>query len=170
MTWVSPNVYASSRGVTKQAVLKAIKTGRLIKSVKKNDQDKWEVNPEAADLEWEANTDKSKQNNVIRPERPAVQTALFYPDHEMPLTEARRMKEQYNALLAKLQFDLDSGKYVDTETVSSEWFKIVTAAKTKLLALPSKAKANLPHLTPSDIDALDRIVREALEDLSHELN
>jgi phage terminase Nu1 subunit (DNA packaging protein) len=43
---------------------------------------------------------------------------------------------------------------------------MVTAAKTRLLGVPSKAKARIPTLTVRDIEALEDLIAEALEELS----
>ncbi len=173
MTWLSPAAYGATRGVTKQAVLKAIKSGRLPTSCRRVDGKRWEINQQAADAEWDENTAGSKSASLIQPPRAAEQPEFFHPDSgevAMTLMAAKRLKGEYDAKLAKLKYEQDSGLYVKVEDVKAEWFSIVTAVKTKLLAIPSKAKSNLPHLTPADIDMLDRLVREALEDISHELN
>jgi phage terminase Nu1 subunit (DNA packaging protein) len=58
---------------------------------------------------------------------------------------------------------------VSSSEVKLRWSAHVVAARTKLLGLPSRAKQRLPHLTPADLATLDRLIREALEELGGEV-
>jgi phage terminase Nu1 subunit (DNA packaging protein) len=60
-----------------------------------------------------------------------------------------------------------AGKLVDREEFMQLVMKNISEAKTRLLAVPSKAKARVPTLTPADIVALDDLIREALEDIAN---
>jgi phage terminase Nu1 subunit (DNA packaging protein) len=42
---------------------------------------------------------------------------------------------------------------------------VFTACKTRLLAIPSRARQALPHLVAADLGVLEALIREALEDL-----
>ena len=171
------------RGCSSEAVKQAILAGRLKNSVRKKENGKYEVNPEVANLEWQLNTDHTRRFNAKNPDlifRPEPTPAPYVREdikrQEEPslddaaypaISESRAKLESFKAELAKLEHDREVGTLVDAEAVKTEWFKIITEAKTKFLALPAKAKANIPDLTIADTSVLERLVREALEDLSH---
>lgn len=175
MNYCNLSEYARLRGVSSQAVKYAIETGRLKNSVRQKANGKWEVLPDIANVEWDANTDSTKQHNIknkpARPApfiRPGFRPAEAAPqENGISFVEAKAAREYYLAELARLEYEEKSEKLVDAEKVKSAWFKIITETKTKLLALPTKARANMPHLTLGDVSVLERLVREALEELSH---
>lgn len=55
---------------------------------------------------------------------------------------------------------------VPAAEVASEWGTALRAIRARVLAIPSRVRAALPHLTPADMVALDREARAALEDLA----
>lgn len=180
--WVNLSAYGRIRGCSSEAVKQAIKAGRLKNSVRQNQKGKWEVNPEVANLEWHLNTDHTRRFNaknpdlIFRPEptpapfvRTDMQRPVEHPEDCMfpPISESRAKLEAFKAGLAQLEHDKEVGKLVDADAVKAEWFKIVTEAKTKFMALPAKVKANIPRLTVAEVSIVERLVLEALEDLSH---
>ncbi len=177
--WVNLSAFARMRGISSQAVKLAIESGRLKNGARKKENGKYEVNPEVANLEWSMNTNHSMRRNVkdptqkyidttpepyVKPGVDRVQTKTS--DAQESIAESRAMFERYKALLAKQEYEENAGKLVDAEAVKAEWFKLITEAKTKLLALPSKIKAVLPHLKISEVAAIERVLRETLESLS----
>jgi phage terminase Nu1 subunit (DNA packaging protein) len=73
--------------------------------------------------------------------------------------------------LAKEQADAQAlknaalrGELVDAAAVDREWQEIVRAVRSRMLAIPSR----LQHLTAADVSALDREIRDALTELSHD--
>jgi hypothetical protein len=46
--------------------------------------------------------------------------------------------------------------------VEESWAAQIVTARTMLLAIPSRAKSALPHLSVSDCATLDRLIRESL--------
>lgn len=168
MTPVTIAEFAKIKGVSATAVHKAISTGRLVNCLIRNSKYKHpRIDPVVAAQEWERNTDhnKRRQGSDIRlnPERQEpherVQGGAVAPT-------AKNVAESYKARLLKLEYEKKAGQLIDAARVKGEWYKLVTEAKTKILSLPSKAKANLPHLTPADVAMIDRLCREALEDLA----
>jgi len=85
----------------------------------------------------------------------------------MTLAEASALEKEWKAKLAQLDFEERSGKLVPAEEVVAKWVELITISKTKLLAVPGKAKARLPKLTAADVRVLDQLIREALEELGH---
>ena len=174
MNYCNLSEYARLRGVSSQAVRYAIDSGRLKNSVRQKSNGKFEILPDIANIEWDANTDVTKQNNMKnKPSRP---TAFVKPGHQIrtgdnnpaiDFNNAKAQREWYMAELARLEFEQKDGKLIDAEEAKSAWFKIITETKTKFLALPTKARANLPHLTLGDVSVIERLVRESLEELAN---
>lgn len=163
--------FAKIKGVSATAVKKAIDSGRLVNCLVRDPKyKKPRLDPVIAAQEWEKNTDHNKRHtgNDVRPapERAAAfEKAPENPGGQVQPT-AKQILDNYKARLAKLDYEERAGILVNAEKVKAEWLKLITESKTKLLALPSKAKSNLPHLEASDIAALEIMVREALEDLA----
>lgn len=84
---------------------------------------------------------------------------------EITVNEAAAAEKYWKAQLAELDFNERSGKLVPAEEVAARWVELITISKTKLLAVPAKAKARLPKLTAADVRVLDQLIREALEEL-----
>jgi hypothetical protein len=80
--------------------------------------------------------------------------------------EARRVREIYLARLAKLDFDLQSGRLIEADAALAAYARIAHHAKSAFLALASKARGRIPHLTIDDTLVIDGMVREILTDLA----
>jgi phage terminase Nu1 subunit (DNA packaging protein) len=52
------------------------------------------------------------------------------------------------------------------ETVEQAWGRAVNMTRTKILGVPSRAKQQIPHLTPDEIELIRDLLREALEELA----
>ncbi|QFG37294.1 phage terminase Nu1 subunit (DNA packaging protein) [Paracoccus pantotrophus] len=77
------------------------------------------------------------------------------------------------ARLARLQADAQDLKnaalrreLVPAVEVAREWGEALRAIRARVLAIPSRVRSALPHLTPADVAALDRETRAALDDLA----
>jgi hypothetical protein len=158
---VSVAEFAKVQGVSPTAVHKAIASGRL-KNCLINDPSykKPRIDPIMAAKEWERNTEHSKRHigNDVRP--------IPYQSDKRSSPSPREVIDSYKARLLKVEYDKKMGILIDASRVKEEWFKVVTETKTKILSLPSKAKASMPNLTADDILILERLCREALEDLA----
>lgn len=95
-------------------------------------------------------------------QRPADDESSRLPS----ITSSKQLKEVYLARLAKLEFDEKNGRLVNAEHLKIEMTNMITAAKSKLLGVPSKAKGQLTHLTVSDIEYFEELISEALEDIA----
>ncbi len=60
------------------------------------------------------------------------------------------------------------GELVSQSEVESTWAEIVVACRNAILAAPERIWADLPHLTPFDVQVIDRHLREALTRLGGE--
>lgn len=157
--------YAESRNISHVAVLKAIKTGRLSKSVTYDNAGKPKISDAAiADTEWEANTDQSKPLNRVsgEPKRRKERSAeAFAPHVSVPVpagdasplarpaaetpeptgpsyAKSRAVREAYQARLAKLDYEARAAKLLPADTVRVTMFNVARKARDMLMALPDR--------------------------------
>lgn len=190
---MSCRAYAKRRGVSAMAVSEAIKNGRLVKSITRNEFGQPKIaDPDLADREWEANTDSQKRINAaggVEVERMFGTVTLGAPiprerfeddesetdrppkrdldesGSETVASATQRLKAA-QADLAELKFKEAAGELVPARDVEARMVSVFTSCKTRLLAIPSRARQALPHLTNADVASLETLVREALEELT----
>lgn len=154
--YCSMSEYARIRGCSHEAVRCAIKSGRLVNSLREKQPGKFEIDPVVANLEWELNTDKSKQFNIKnKPTHPA-RMAPFIRDPTAPinvdndridLASARLMKEKYAALLAELEFQQKSGILIPAEAVRHEAFKLGRSIRDSMMNIPDRVAAEFAGIS-----------------------
>jgi hypothetical protein len=96
------------------------------------------------------------------PQRPPNEPGQTPPDFN--ISRARHEFEKAN--LAELERKQKEGMLLPTDQVEKVWAEAVTIAKTKLLAVPTRARQRIPHLTLEEVAIVEELVREALEELS----
>lgn len=183
---VSLRAYARHRGVSATAVHRAVKSGRLTKSVTITAAGRPSINSiELADREWAASTDLTKAPTavIVRAEQqqppatppPAEGAVEDEPGEELPegdpnrtptLSDALAREKHWSAKTKELEYKKRIGELVDARELEMRIVDEYSRCRTKLLGLPRKAKAALPHLSHADVVALDNLVREALEDIA----
>lgn len=162
---MSLRAYAKHRGVTPMAVSLAVKDGRLVRCVARDAHGAPKITDAAlADQEWDANTDANKRMAAAGGDPAALGEADAGVGPSLAHENARHKKAQ--ADLAELKFAEAAALLLPASTVERRLVDVFASCKAHLLALPSRAKQTLPHLTVADLDALDRIVREALTELA----
>jgi terminase small subunit / prophage DNA-packing protein len=72
------------------------------------------------------------------------------------------------AALAQLKLATERAELVEAATVKRDWVSTLTSSRGRLLAIPARVGASLPHLRPTDIATIGAEVRQALEELSHD--
>lgn len=84
------------------------------------------------------------------------------------LTEekARLAKEQADA--AELRNKLLRGELVKAADVEREWAGVLRKVRSGILAVTSRIRQQLPHLTAHDASVIDGELRRALEDIAHD--
>ena len=169
---ISLRAYARHRGTSAPSVLRAIKRGRLKASLVVDAKGKAQIADVAlADVEWAENTDLSKAPGYVKEREgkragKGARSVRRVAPGVSSLAEASAREKDWRARLAELDFQTKSGELVNAHEVKARMVDIFTRCKTKLLGVPSKAKHAMPHLTHADVLVLDRLVREALEDLA----
>jgi phage terminase Nu1 subunit (DNA packaging protein) len=78
------------------------------------------------------------------------------------LSEAARRKEIALALTRQLQYDRAKGKVVSVEQIRPAWFRVVTAVRTAMLAVPTRLRLSAPSLTAAQLAIITREIREGL--------
>jgi phage terminase Nu1 subunit (DNA packaging protein) len=81
-------------------------------------------------------------------------------------SEARGRLVRAQAALAVLKARRLAGELIAAADVQSQWVSVMFSVRARLLAAPSRVQQARPHLTAGDIEALDREIREALEELA----
>jgi len=182
---ISLRAYAKHRGTSVVAVSRAVKSGRLSRSVTHDARNQPKIADVAlADQEWAENTDLTRAPAFVKERGLGVQTSApadagdagdgppaapgVDPTRELSLSEASAEEKRWRAKLAELQYKQRAGELVDAKDVASRLANLFTVCRTKLLALPSKAKAAIPALTHDNVATIDDLVRQALEELAVE--
>ncbi len=78
--------------------------------------------------------------------------------------DARRAVAQ--AKMAEHELERLQGKYVEVAVVKDAYVREVTAAKTKLLGVPTRLKQRRPDVANDIIRLVDDLIREALSDIA----
>ena len=114
--------YAAQRGVSPQAVRKAISTGRLKRSVERKGK-LYLIDPEVAELEWIRNTEPQYQRTAEQINTGKARArGEDVPDPAPPTppgyragtyNSAKAAAEGYKAMLLKLDYEERSGKLLD---------------------------------------------------------
>ncbi|MES2207308.1 MAG: hypothetical protein V4525_11025 [Pseudomonadota bacterium] len=187
---LSVSDYAKKRGISRQAVLKAINDGRLKKSIKKDEKNRYEINARLADKEWSKNTaegvgapshieskasKKADQGKKVeRQERQQTEKEDKLQDTEPDsdanscprgFNQSRAWNEYYKSEKARIEYEKSAGLLVRVEEVEQLWARIISETKNKIMAIPSKAKSRIPRLTIEEIEILEALQREALDEL-----
>lgn len=136
--YLSAAMYATHRGVSKPAVLQAIRDGRLKESVTREGK-AFKIDVDLADKEWAANTsiDRGEHNN-----RKMLMDAGIEGD-TASYAASRAKREAYEAELARLKFEQQAGTLVEAEAVKKEAFKIGRTIRDGLLNIPDRVSAEL---------------------------
>jgi hypothetical protein len=145
MPFMSVSEYADYRGVSRQAVNKAIRDGRITETEDENG--KRGVISEHADKSWDANT------------RPSMK--------DLSYSQAKIRSEEIKTRLFQLKYDELMGKLVPIEEIVAGIEQEYTAVKAVLLAIPTKLAVKLSTVTnPIEVKKiLDEAINEALGEL-----
>lgn len=150
--------FAEKIGVSRQAVLQAIKRGRLPKSARKVGN-AWHVDPELGPVEYRANVDMTR-----RPPRKdhgrVIDGESDYPD----FNESRAKRVYFEAQLLEMEVKLREGRLIDRDTIRDKSFKLGRQVRDGMLNIPDRIAADLAAETDAfKVHArLTKEIREAL--------
>lgn len=117
-------------------------------------------------------TRKDAEVTIREDETPesAAARILIATGADMDFDEARRVKENYLALQAQLEYDRDAGLVVAVADVAKAVGEEYAKVRTRLLAIPAEHSPRVQRLkTVIEVqDALHEIIVEALEELTRD--
>lgn len=149
---LSVNAFAAHLGVREGVVRKAIKNGRLERSLGQNAHGQAVIVDLAlAEQEWTANRTGAKRKG---------------PDL-LTIAEERKRLLRAQARRAEIANRRTTGVLIPARAAEIRYATMVVTAKTKLRGIPSRAKSRLPHLTVADLAVLAELIDEALEELAN---
>jgi phage terminase Nu1 subunit (DNA packaging protein) len=79
---------------------------------------------------------------------------------------ARRRKEIALADLRQIEVRVKRGELLEAEAVSREWCDMMRRIQAGILAVSSRLRQQLLHLTARDVQVIDRELRDALAGLA----
>jgi len=157
---LSIRAYAKHRGVSEGAVRKAIKSGRITKN------ENGKIVPTIADKQWQQNSDPAQVQNKPQAtfentEAPALNVGPSYQ-------QSRAIREAYNARMAKIQFEKETGKLISADQVRIDAYNAGRVTRDRILNIPDRV---IPMLVgKTNIKEMKEILKseliKALEELS----
>ena len=175
---MSIRAYAQHRGVSHEAVRKAIAAGRIQKEADGS------IDPAKADAQWQQHTrpappftPKGVATRVATPvatSRPSTAPPTPSTADEargVDYHKARAVRETYAARLAKLEFEERSDKLVSKDDVDAKVFTLARQLRDRMQQIPNKVAPEIVALVVDkpDVrgvaDLIDRAIHQALEEL-----
>lgn len=158
---LSIRAYAKHREITEGAVRKAIKSGRITKN------ENGKIDPIIADNQWQQNSDPAQLQNKTpetfeNTETPALNAGPSYQ-------HSRAIREAYNARMAKIQFEKETGKLISANQVRIDAYNAGRVTRDRILNIPDRV---IPMLVgKTEIKEMKEILKseliKALEELSN---
>lgn len=156
------------RSYTYQALKYLIEKGRLPKSGIRDDEGKAKgVRRDLLLEEFESTIGTRESIDRQRRERRAGTSPPASDDEVPDYNVSRALRERQLALMAQMDRRQREGELLERAEVERAWSQSVTIAKTALLAVPSRAKERIPHLTLDEIETLTELIRSALEEVAN---
>lgn len=170
---ISLRAYARHRGVSPEAVSKAVKEDRLVESVVMVDGKPKIFDLELADLEWKSNTrprmgygSGDDEGDGPDPEMPD-ETGLPSYEHSVRL-RAMHAARREGALadIAEIDVAEKRDELVSVEEARAFMVDKFTVAKTRVLGVPTRIAQRLPELADQVVPVVKELLREVLEELA----
>lgn len=169
--FMTPAEYARHRGVSREAVRKALRDGRI--RADRRGRIEWS----AADLAWTASSEPASPRRVVDRGAaggpPALEAQASVPRHvafdpqQISYATARAMREFYQAQLAELELGERSKALLPAEEVRDEQFRAARAARDLLLSIPDRVADVLAPI--GDAGEIRRILRCEIEHACQQL-
>jgi len=167
---MSQRAYARHRGVTLQAVQKALKRGRI--ALEQDANGRSGIDPVAADAAWAANTLPRRELPVPEPAPAAAQPAATEPEESattgtgQSIMTSRAVREAYQARMARLDYEERAGRLVPAGAVAAEAYTRARMLRDRIMAVPARISAKLAAIDDERLVAatLDEALRAALQE------
>ena len=115
-----------------------------------------------------AKAHKTQQLMVSRVEQ-RVDRALIERTFQLPdYNESRARSEYEKANLLELERKQKEKLLLPADQVERVWANTVATVKTKLLAVPTRLRQRIPHLSLEEVAIADELIRESLQELAEE--
>ena len=85
-----------------------------------------------------------------------------------PLNDERMHDVRVNRQISELKLAQLRGEMLSLDEVTESWSKFAAIIKSAALAIPSKARTQIPHLTAHDAETLKTLMKDMLNDLADE--
>jgi phage terminase Nu1 subunit (DNA packaging protein) len=82
--------------------------------------------------------------------------------------ESRARSEYEKANLLELERKQKEKLLLPADQVERVWANTVATVKTKLLAVPTRLRQRIPHLSLEEVAIADELIRESLQELAEE--
>ncbi|MDD3677458.1 elements of external origin [Thauera propionica] len=157
---VSIRAYAQHRGVSHEAVRKAIAAGRITL------EPDGTIDPAKADAQWNQRTRATTANAAAQAAGEDVLSANYH--------KARTVREAYAAKLAKLEYEERLGKLINADEVQVTVFNLARRLRDRMQQIPRQVSAQIvaavaANPNPREVeDILDQAIRDALIEISSE--
>lgn len=168
--------YARHRGVSAEAVRKAIASGRLRDSVVRVDGVPKIADVDLADREWAAGTRPRVDHEPARAPAALEHGAPPGLEGRTPdYNDSRALREMHAARreaaladLAEIEVAEKRGELVSVDEARADVINKFTIVKTKILGVPTRIAQRLPSLAAEVVPVVEELLREALEELAAE--
>lgn len=173
---VSIRAYAQHRGVSHEAVRKAIAAGRITL------EPDGTIDPAKADAQWNQRTRVAQQPvsqaTTKATTKATTANAAAQAAGEDVLSanyhKARTVREAYAAKLAKLEYEERLGKLINADEVQVTVFNLARRLRDRMQQIPRQVSAQIvaavaANPNPREVeDILDQAIRDALIEISSE--
>lgn len=165
--------YAEHRGISRQAIDKAIKDKRLTKSLVQTEPMVL-IDPYLADREWAKNSRPPANPSGVassqrreKPEKPQGADDDYESSGGVSLTYEKALKERALRKMAEISLGKLERSVVAVEDAERLWFRHWRSLRDRLLAIPERESAGLAAETdPLTVSlALRRAISAALDEL-----
>ena len=85
-----------------------------------------------------------------------------------PLNDERMADVRVNRQISELKLAQLRGEMLTLDEVTESWGRLAAMMKSAALAIPSKARTQIPHLTAHDAETLRTLMKDMLNDLADE--
>ena len=85
------------------------------------------------------------------------------------LTDERLATERVTRQIQEMKLAEMRGEILTLDEVSESWTAFATKVRASVLAIPSKLRATMPHLTAHDAESARQIIKDVLTDLADEV-